>query len=223
MVNARSIQINSSCFGVELTLNSAAAMYFKDQFGLSTPTAAAMASIFGWMNLFARGLGGFISDIVSSRIGMRGRIITQALMLFAEGVLVIIFAHTQSLAASIATLVFFSLFVQACEGSSYAIVPYIDPPYTGSTTGIIGAGGNVGAVCFGLAFRELPYKNAFVLMGLTILASAASSIFIVIPGHAGIIFGRDQNVDPETGKILGEEDEELEVHLVEEKQAKTPS
>merc|ERR1712084_126852 len=53
------------CFGVELTMNNAAALYFKDAFGLSTETAAAMASIFGWMNLFARGLGGFISDIVN--------------------------------------------------------------------------------------------------------------------------------------------------------------
>lgn len=36
------------CFGVELTMNNAAALYFKDVFGLSTETAAAMASIFGW-------------------------------------------------------------------------------------------------------------------------------------------------------------------------------
>ena len=50
------------CFGVELTMNNASALYFKDVFGLSTETAAAMASIFGWMNLFARGLGGFFSD-----------------------------------------------------------------------------------------------------------------------------------------------------------------
>jgi NNP family nitrate/nitrite transporter-like MFS transporter len=46
------------CFGVELTMNNAAALYFKDQFDLSTESAAAIASIFGWMNLFARGLGG---------------------------------------------------------------------------------------------------------------------------------------------------------------------
>ena len=42
------------CFGVELTMNSASALYFKDEFGLSTESAAAIASIFGWMNLFAR-------------------------------------------------------------------------------------------------------------------------------------------------------------------------
>ena len=50
----------AGCFGVELTMNNAAALYFKDEFGQSTEQAAAIASIFGWMNLFARGLGGFL-------------------------------------------------------------------------------------------------------------------------------------------------------------------
>lgn len=63
------------CFGVELTMNNAAALYFKDEFNQSTESAAAIASIFGWMNLFARGMGGFISDWANARMGMRGRII----------------------------------------------------------------------------------------------------------------------------------------------------
>ena len=46
------------CFGVELTMNSAVASYFKTEFDLTTASAGAIASLFGWMNLFARGLGG---------------------------------------------------------------------------------------------------------------------------------------------------------------------
>ena len=57
------------CFGVEITMNNAAALYFHDEFGLNTEKAAAVASIFGWMNLFARGLGGFISDKMNARAG----------------------------------------------------------------------------------------------------------------------------------------------------------
>jgi NNP family nitrate/nitrite transporter-like MFS transporter len=57
------------CFGVEITMNNAAALYFKEQFGLSTETAAVVASIFGWMNLFARGLGGYVSDRSNRRWG----------------------------------------------------------------------------------------------------------------------------------------------------------
>lgn len=57
------------CFGVEITMNNGAALYFKEQFGLSTESAAAIASIFGWMNLFARALGGYFSDKVNVRYG----------------------------------------------------------------------------------------------------------------------------------------------------------
>ena len=179
------------CFGVELTMNNAASLYFKDQFDLSTEAAAAISSIFGFMNLFARALGGLMSDKANAYIGMRGRLWAQTICLVAEGLLVIVFAQTNSLGAAIAVMIFFSLFVQAAEGTSYGIVPYIDPPATGSISGIVGAGGNVGAVCFGLGFRNLEYKSAFYVMGLTILGSSLLSCLIFIKGHAGLVCGND--------------------------------
>lgn len=100
-------------------MNNAAALYFKEQFSLSTEEAAAIASIFGWMNLFARGLGGFSSDKLSARMGMRGRLLTQIVCLAIEGALVLVFANTPTLGASIAVMVVFSIFVQAAEGSTY--------------------------------------------------------------------------------------------------------
>ena len=57
------------CFGVELTMNNAAALYFVDRFGQTTEAAAAIASIFGWMNLFARGMGGYASDKMNAKMG----------------------------------------------------------------------------------------------------------------------------------------------------------
>jgi NNP family nitrate/nitrite transporter-like MFS transporter len=182
------------CFGVELTMNNAAALYFKDEFGQTTESAAAIASIFGWMNLFARGLGGFSSDYANKSMGMRGRIIVQTIFLAAEGALVLVFANTGSLTGAILVLVVFSLFVQAAEGSTYGIVPYVDPPSTGSIAGIVGAGGNMGAVGFGLGFRQLGYKSAFIIMGCTILGSSFLSLFLVIKGHAGLIFGKDEEL-----------------------------
>ena len=179
------------CFGVELTMNNAAALYFKDEFGQSTESAAAIASIFGWMNLFARGLGGYLSDKANARCGMRGRIWAQAVLLFAEGALVLVFANTGELVTAIIVMMFFSLFVQAAEGSSYGIVPYIDPPATGSISGIIGAGGNSGAVGFGMGFRQLGYKDAFVIMGCTILGSSLLSPLINIKGHSAMLWGKD--------------------------------
>lgn len=184
------------CFGVELTMNNAAALYFKDEFGQSTESAAAIASIFGWMNLFARGCGGFLSDYANSRLGMRGRIWVQWSLLLGEGALVLIFAQTKELGGAIVVMIFFSLFVQSAEGSTYGIVPYVDPPSTGSIAGIVGAGGNSGAVGFGMGFRQLDYEAAFVIMGCAILGSAFLTVFVNIKGHSAMFWG----VEDETVK-----------------------
>lgn len=50
---------------------------------------------------------------------MRGRLGWQSIVLLLEGMMVVIFANTAKLGAAIAVLVFFSVFVQAAEGSSY--------------------------------------------------------------------------------------------------------
>lgn len=200
---AGAININSwilfvqyaTSFGVELTMYNAAALYFADTFGQSTEQAAAIASIFGWMNLFARGIGGYLSDRANTKYGMRGRLYAQTIFLFVEGALVLVFANTKTLAGSIVAMTSFSLFVQAAEGSCFGIVPYVDPPNTGSVSGIVGAGGNVGAVLFGLCFRQLTYKMAFTVMGACIVASAFLSIFILIKGHRGLLCGQD-DVEP---------------------------
>merc|ERR1719446_1772805 len=198
------------CFGVELTMNNAAALYFKEKFELTTETAAAIASIFGFMNLFARGLGGFLSDVGNKYMKMKGRIWAQTACLIAEGILVLVFAQTNSLGAAITVMVFFSLFVQAAEGTSYGIVPYVDPPATGAISGIVGAGGNTGAVCFGLGFRNLEYKTAFYVMGFTILGSSLLSAVLIIKGHAGIFFGSDAEVATETLAVPAKDDEAAE-------------
>ncbi len=179
------------CFGVELTMNNAAATYFVEEFGQKTESAAAIASIFGWMNLFARGLGGFASDKCNARLGMRGRLIWQSLCLIIEGAMVLLFANTKNLGLAIFILVIFSSFVQAAEGSTYGIVPYVDPPATGSIAGIVGAGGNTGAVCFGLCFRQLGTARGFNIMGYSILASSLLGLLINIKGHRNIIGGED--------------------------------
>jgi MFS transporter, NNP family, nitrate/nitrite transporter len=184
----------ATCFGVELTMNNAAAMYFRQEFALTAESAAAIASLFGWMNLFARGLGGYISDRCNAAWGMRGRLWAQTFLLAFEGALVLIFANTSTLAMAILAMIVFSVFVQAAEGTSFGIVPYVDEPHTGSISGIVGAGGNAGAVGFGMTFRQLNNnKAALTIMGATVMASSVLSLFIVIDGYKGIIFGRNND------------------------------
>lgn len=175
------------CFGVELTMNNAAASYFVDRFDLTISTAAAIASIFGFMNIFARGLGGYSSDWANEKVGMKGRIWVQFILLLLEGICIIIFAMMDTLWAAIMVLTIFSIFVQGAEGSTYGIVPYVNPAAPGAVAGIVGAGGPSGAVAFGMGFLFLAKtEHAYFLMGGLVLLSALSCLLINIKGHGGI-------------------------------------
>ena len=180
------------CFGVELTMNNYTATYFVDKFGLTTEKASAIASIFGFMNIFARGAGGFTSDKFMNRFGMRGRIFWQGFTLIMEGLCIFIFATLDSLWAAILLLTIFSVFVQAAEGSTYGIVPYVNPTAPGAVAGIVGAGGPTGAVLFGLGFRQLANpKHAYFLMAGIVVLSGVTTLFFNIKGHRGFLFGKD--------------------------------
>lgn len=115
-------------------------------------------------------------------------------MLIVEGALVITFAQAQTLPLALGILVMFSIFVQAAEGSTYGIVPYVNPMATGSISGIIGAGGNVGAVVFGLFFKEFDAKTAFVLMGTVIMCSSLLSLFVQIRGQVRLFLRNDSPI-----------------------------
>lgn len=181
------------CFGAELTMHNASSLYFKKKFGLDTAGAAAVSSIFGWMLLFTRALGGYLSDKCNERWGMRGRLWAQTSLLLLEGVAVFCFPRTQTLGIAIFVMILFSFGAQGATGTTYGIVPYIDPASTGSISGIVGAGGNVGAVCFGLGFRQLApdADSAFAIMGACVLGCSFLSALVNIKGHRGMIWGKD--------------------------------
>jgi NNP family nitrate/nitrite transporter-like MFS transporter len=188
-------------FGVEIAMKDAAASYFHDTFGLSWEASSAMAGIFGWLDFFARALGGVASDLSHSRWGMRGRLWVQALALLFEGALILGFAQCRTLGGSLAALIFFSLFVKVTEGSTFGIVPYVQPRNIGSIIGITGAGGSLGALTFRFLLRELPGQQGLISMGSFVIASSLLTCAISIRGHWSLLFGIDRNVDPETGSI----------------------
>ena len=119
-------------------------------------------------------------------MGMRGRLVVHTIALFLEGDMVLNFANSNSLAASIVILVIFSTFVQMTEGTTYGIVQYVDPPNTGTISGSIGAGG-----CFGLGFRQVSYLDALYIMAGCIMGSSLLSLLVFIPGHRGLASGED--------------------------------
>uniref|UniRef100_A0A7S3L298 Nitrate/nitrite transporter n=1 Tax=Amphora coffeiformis TaxID=265554 RepID=A0A7S3L298_9STRA len=181
------------CFGVEITMTQAAAWYFMDEFGQTTESAAAIASAFGWMNLFARGIGGYGSDLANDRFGLRGRLVCLIVLLATEGCLVIVFGFASTLGGAISVMVVFSIFVQAAEGAVYGVVPYVDKSVVGSIAGLVGAGGNIGGACFSFLFACFTYRTAFLSMGIAAVVSSFVSALICIPGHKGLIAGSDSD------------------------------
>jgi NNP family nitrate/nitrite transporter-like MFS transporter len=183
----------ASCFGVELVMNNATVLYYNDEFGLETQQAATIGFIYGSMNIFARAMGGYFSDQLNVKMGMRGRLWLQTILLICEGVLIIIFAFTKTLAGAVVVMCIFSIFTQAAEGAIYGVVPYVSKLYTGAVAGLIGSGGNVGSMVYGFGFQRLEYNQAFVMMGSIVIASSFLSVFINIPCHAGLIWGEDNH------------------------------
>lgn len=162
--------IYGACFGIELTINNIAALYFHDYFELGMATAGLVAGLFGLMNIFARTLGGVIGDKWGLKWGLRGRAWFLGLILFLEGLALMLFSQQEVLPLAIATLILFSLCVQMSEGATYSVVPFINKRALGAVAGIVGAGGNAGAVAAGFLFRAegLSWPQALLILGAVV-------------------------------------------------------
>jgi MFS transporter, NNP family, nitrate/nitrite transporter len=169
-----------ACFGVELTIHNIAASYFHDRFQLGLKEAGMLAGSFGVLAIFARSLGGYLGDRAGRRFGLdgRGRFLTA--MLLAEGVGLIAFSRMNSVVPAAILLVLFGLFVHIAAGATYSVVPFIKPNGVGAVAGIVGAGGNVGAVLAGMLLRgnASNTQTGLLWLGGAVMASAALAAMV---------------------------------------------
>ncbi len=172
--------VYAACFGVELTINNIAAIYYFDHFGLDLKTAGLIAGLFGLMNLFARTLGGIFSDLSARYMGLKGRVMFLFAVLFLEGCALILFSQMAVLVVAITSMVLFSLFVQMSEGATYGIVPFINKKALGAVAGIVGAGGNAGAVMAGFLFKSeaLTYQQGLFYLGVAVMICSFAALLV---------------------------------------------
>lgn len=158
----------AACFGIEITIDNVAAIYFVDNFKASVIMAGALASIFGMMNLFARALGGIFSDKAGKLYGLRGKRLLLAALLVLEGLGIMLFAKAGTLPMAIFSMLLFALFLKMANGSTYSIVPFVNKDAIGSVAGIVGAGGNIGAMLVGFLFKskDISYSQVFTYIGI---------------------------------------------------------
>lgn len=162
------------CFGMEITFDNVAALHFTDSFGLSQAKAGFLAGIFGFMNIFARALGGIVSDKTGRKFGLNGKGKLLAFLLLAEGVGLLLFSQADSITFAVISMLSFALFLKMANGATYGIVPFINDKNVGLVSGIVGAGGNLGGMLFGFLFKaeSITYAEAFRFIGLIIISVA---------------------------------------------------
>ncbi|RDF54734.1 MFS transporter, partial [Acinetobacter baumannii] len=97
-----------ACFGIEIFIHNVAAMYYVDQFKMDLKTAGLTAGIFGLLALFARALGGIISDKVALKKGLDGRTKVLVLMILGEGLFLILFSQMNVVALAIISMTIFA-------------------------------------------------------------------------------------------------------------------
>lgn len=171
--------IYGACFGIELTVNNVAALYFADYFDLGLVAAGLIAGSFGLMNIFARTLGGIFGDNYGAIWGLKGRAFWLFICLFCEGLALMLFSQMQVLFLAIPTLIIFSLFTQMAEGATYSVVPFINKKALGAVAGVVGAGGNAGAVAAGFLFKgAIDWSEAFFIIGVVVTIASFLAFFL---------------------------------------------
>jgi NNP family nitrate/nitrite transporter-like MFS transporter len=182
-------------FGAELAVVSMLPMFFEMTFSnlqsgdgnyiMTATLAGLIAASFAFVNLFARPLGGLLSDTMKNRkrtmlaymagiavgfvgmanIGKYGPVLdgAQTLVPTFDGVWWV----------AVVITIACSMFVQGAEGATFAVIPMIKKEMTGQIAGMAGAYGNVGAVCYLVLYSLVDAKTFFYV----IAAGAAVSFF----------------------------------------------
>jgi NNP family nitrate/nitrite transporter-like MFS transporter len=175
-----------ACFGIEITIDNIATLYFVDNFNLGLKEAGIIAGTFGMMNIFARALGGIFGDRAGKKWGLKGRIMILGIFLLLEGLGIMLFSAMDVLTWAIVTMLVFALFLKMSNGATYSVVPFINQKAIGAVSGIVGAGGNVGAVLAGFLFTSetISYRESLFTIGIVVTVVSLVSLALSFSKHA---------------------------------------
>jgi len=155
-------------FGAELAVVSMLPMFFEETWGLTAAAAGMIAATFAFVNLFARPMGGLVSD----RFGNRRFVMLAYMLGIAAGfALMGLMDSKWPLVVAVAITIGCSFFVQGAEGATFGIIPSIKRRLTGQISGMAGAYGNVGAVFYLFVFMLVTPSQFFLIIAAGALIS----------------------------------------------------
>ena len=103
---------------------------------------------------------------------------------------------------AVAVTMLCSFFVQAGEGAVFSIVPLVKKRVTGQVAGMVGAYGNVGAVCFLTVFSFVSPSAFFLTIAGAAVFCALASLFLREPKGSFDDTHHDE-VSPSGGALAG--------------------
>jgi len=116
---------------------------------------------------------------VAIKKGLDGRTKVLFAMILMEGLFLILFSQMNSAMLAILVMTIFALFTHMACGATYALVPFIDRDALGGVAGIIGAGGNVGAVAAGFLLKGmLDIQTCLMMLGGLVVIAASFVLMI---------------------------------------------
>jgi NNP family nitrate/nitrite transporter-like MFS transporter len=162
-----------ACFGIEIFIHNIAAVYYVDHFDLTLGQAGMAAGSFGLLALFARALGGWLSDRAARSGDVNRRVTILFVLMIGEALGLLWFAQADGVVFAVVAMLVFGLFTHMACGATYALVPFVAPKALGGVAGIVGAGGNVGAVAAGFLMKGTGdiQSTLTILSGLVLVAS----------------------------------------------------
>ena len=90
-----------------------------------------------------------------------------------------VFSQMHVLFLAMPSLIVFSLFTQMAEGATYSVVPFINKKALGAVAGVVGAGGNAGAVLAGFLFKNvIDWSEAFFILGVIVTCASFLAFFV---------------------------------------------
>jgi NNP family nitrate/nitrite transporter-like MFS transporter len=166
-----------ACFGIELFIHNIAAVYYVDRYHLTLGQAGMAAGSFGLLALFARALGGWLSDKAAVRGSLNSRVNLLFILMVGEGLGLLWFSNTASVGLAITAMLSFGMCTHMACGATYALVPFVNRKALGGVAGIVGAGGNVGAVLAGFLMKGTgDVRQTLLILGGAVLASSMCAI-----------------------------------------------
>ena len=110
---------------------------------------------------------------------MDGRVALLFALILAEGAGLILFSQMSIASRAVIAMLIFGLFTHMACGATYSLIPFVNRRALGGVAGIVGAGGNLGAVIAGFVVKGAStVQSSLFVLGTVVTLCAACALAV---------------------------------------------